>query len=317
MSLKVLEPGLCSLIVDDGRPRTRELGVPVGGPADRCAWQIGNALLGNPPNSAALEITLVGPVLVAAARVGCVLFGAPFTLSTGQQRLAVNRTFTLEDGEELHIGGAPQGARAYLCVVGGFQTPTVLGSRSGLAPIQRGDELPCRPSSAPRRYLTPDFCFPGLAALSPDLNSKLRVLRVITGPEANWFPFAIAELGSGSAWASFTVRPDSNRMGLRLAGHPLPVPDREMVSQPVAPGTIQVTLDGQMIVLGVDGQSIGGYPRFANVISVDLDLVGQLRPGDRVSLLGMTLDEAEGLASAKRTLVRAGLARLQTACGAF
>ena len=99
MSLRVLEPGLCSLVVDHGRPRTRSLGVPVGGAADRSAMAIGNAMLGNPPDAAALEIALVGPALSALRRAGAVVVGAPFQLSSGRQPLSTNKSFTLTADE--------------------------------------------------------------------------------------------------------------------------------------------------------------------------------------------------------------------------
>ena len=82
-------------------------------------------------------------------------------------------------------------------------------------------------------------------------------------------------------------------MGLRLTGEPLPPPGRELVSEPVCPGTVQVTRDGQCIILGVDGQTIGGYPKIAQVASYQLDVLGQLRPGNRITFAPMTLEEAE------------------------
>src|ERR1700722_10178382 len=153
MSLRVVEPGLCSLIVDNGRPRTRSLGVPSGGPADYSSFALGNAILGNPANAAALEIALVGPTLQAITRTGAVVFGSPVALSSGHQRLTCNQSFTLEPGEELHIAGIRDGARAYLCVIGGFQTPVILGCRCSLAPVRRDDMLPCAESSMRARAI--------------------------------------------------------------------------------------------------------------------------------------------------------------------
>jgi biotin-dependent carboxylase-like uncharacterized protein len=309
MSLRLLEPGLCSLVVDAGRPRTRSLGVPVGGAADVSALALGNAMLGNPADAAALEITLVGPVLQAAARVGAVVCGAPFPLGSGRQRLVCNQSFTLEAGEELHLGATRHGARAYLCVVGGLQGPVVLHSRSSLAPLQRNQEIPCGESSIKRRALRECFPWPLVPALGDALHGKERTLRILPGPEADWFPDGTGALRG----ARFMVRPESNRMGLRLAGPALAVPAREMVSQPVAPGAIQVTRDGQPILLGVDGQTIGGYPRIGHVISADLDLLGQLRPGDSVRFQPVALPEAERLGREKRELLRRWCLRLRAA----
>src|SRR2546430_6494102 len=104
MSLRVLEPGLQTLVVDFGRPHCRSLGVPVGGAADRTSLAIGNALVGNPPNTAALEITLAGPTLEAGCDLACVVRGAPFELISNRQPLTVGKTFTLRAGEQLRIG---------------------------------------------------------------------------------------------------------------------------------------------------------------------------------------------------------------------
>src|SRR5580693_8677855 len=99
MSLHVVEAGLQTLMVDFGRPRTRSLGVPVGGAADRWSLALGNALVGNPPDASALEMTLVGPTLRADASVAAIVFGAPFNLTSNRRPLAINATFTLEPGE--------------------------------------------------------------------------------------------------------------------------------------------------------------------------------------------------------------------------
>ena len=136
--LEVLHPGLCTLIVDQGRPHSRSLGVPLGGAADRSALAIGNALVGNEPNAAALEIALAGPTFVANAQLACVLMRALFDIFSDRQPLVVGKTFTFEAGEVLRIGGTGA-ARACFCVRGGLQTPIILNSRSSLEPLRRGE----------------------------------------------------------------------------------------------------------------------------------------------------------------------------------
>lgn len=298
MAFRVLAPGLQSLLVDRGRPRTRSLGVPVGGAADRASLALGNALVGNPPDVAALEITLTGPTLRAETQVGGIVYGAPFALTCGTRQLRPGATFTLEAGDVLRIGGAPTGARAYLCVPGGFDGPVILGSRSALGPLQAGDELACSPSRLPVRFL----------AEAPFAESGNPV-RAMPGAQAEWF-------NAAEFYAQeFTVTPASNRMGLRLEGNPLRLPARELVSEPVCPGAVQVTRDGQCIVLGVDGQTIGGYPKVAQVISADLDALGQLRPGQRVRFVAVSLAEAEGAYRKREEELRRWLRRLAVAVG--
>jgi antagonist of KipI len=295
--LHVLSAGLATRVVDQGRPRYRSLGVPVGEAADRAALALGNALVGNPPDAAALEITLAGPTLRADSELACVVYGAPFDLSADGHALTAGKTFTLRPGAELHIGGTARGVRAYFCVRGGLLVPVVLGSRSGLDPLRAGAELPCPTGTIHPRSFQHDFAW----------NAEPNVLRVLDGAQADWFdanPFYRSE---------FTVSPASNRMGLRLRAQPLTVPDRELLSEPVCPGTVQVTRDGQCIVLGPDGQTIGGYPKIAQVISADLDKLGQLRPGDVLRFRRVDQEGAERLYREKQAELREWLTRLRSA----
>jgi biotin-dependent carboxylase-like uncharacterized protein len=295
MSLYVLDPGLASRVVDLGRPASRALGVAVGGAADRAALVLGNALAGNPEGAPALEVCLKGPVLRAEARMGCVLFGAPFTVASARQSLKAGTTFTLEAGEEIHIGGTRQGMRAYLCVRGALMVPAILGSFSGLEVVKAGDRLPCAAASLRRRFFPP--------VVLEEWNKDCFRLRVVAGLQADWFD------ASSFYDQEFSVTPALDRMGIRLEGRPLHVPERELVSEPVCPGAVQVTRNGQCIVLGVDGQTIGGYPKIAQVIQADLDRLGQLRPGDKVRFRQVELGLAVELFRARRAFIHEWSAR--------
>lgn len=283
--------------MDYGRPRSRSLGVPVGGAADRFALAVGNALVGNPPDAAALEISINGPTLTSDSELACVLYGAPFEMVLGGAVWETGKTFTLHPGEELRIGGTPRGLRAYLCVRGGLQTPIILGSRSSLEPLRAGAALPCRSDVIHVRRFEHEFAW----------NAEPRLLRAVDGPQVDWF--RIEEFYP----QAFTVTPASNRMGLRLRGQALTLPERELVSEPVCPGSVQVTRDGQCIVLGVDGQTIGGYPKVAQVVSADLDKLAQLRPGEQVRFQHVSLETAEALYRAKQAELREWVTRLRTA----
>jgi biotin-dependent carboxylase-like uncharacterized protein len=305
-TLKLLTPGLYTLVVDFGRPATRSLGVTVGGAADRFSLAIGNGLVGNSPNTAALEIAFAGPTLQATRPLACVLFGAPFDIATDRRPLTTGMTFTLFPNETLHIGGATHGSRAYLCIAGGIQTTPILGSHSSLEPLRAGAELSCRTGVIGGRSVRPSADADPLSAYLAGVAQPPLSLRALAGPQLDWF--SAADFFDGPR---FTVMPASDRMGLRLLGEPLRMPARELVSEPVCPGAVQVTRDGQCIILGVDGQTIGGYPKVAQVIAADLDLVGQLRPGDRVKFERMEIGEAEELYRRKRAVVREWLVRLR------
>jgi 5-oxoprolinase (ATP-hydrolysing) subunit C len=297
MSLRVLEPGLHTLLVDFGRSRSRSLGVPIGGAADRFALAIGNALVGNQADACALEISLMGPMLRAECDLACVVYGAPFDFKSDRQELRPSTTFTLHAGEEIKIGGTAKEMRSYFCVAGGLQSRLVLGSRSGLHPLKAGVELGCVSGTIRQRFIANKF----------EWNREPHLLRVTDGPQAAWFH--PDELFS----QEFVVLPASNRMGLRLSSEPLTRPERELTSEAVCPGSVQVTRDGQCIVIGVDGQTIGGYPKIAQVISVDLDKLGQLRPDDRIRFAPVTLPEAERLYRWKKNELNEWLTRLRTA----
>lgn len=300
MSLRVIQPGFCSWLVDLGRPASRSLGVPVGGAADRWSLILGNAMVGNPPNTLALEITLAGPTLRAEKPVAAVLVGAPFDIEGDIPNPRVGPTFNLQAGDVLHIRGTGRGVRAYLCVPGGFEAPSSLGSRSAWEPIQANALLPCRESVLPVRH----FAEPIDSSL-PSENPQ--PLRFLPAAQSSWFNMDQFQT------QPFTVTTDSNRMGLRLRSTPLARPDREIISEPVCPGTVQVTNDGQCIILGVDGQTIGGYPKIAHVIRADWDLLGQLRPNDTIQFVQVSWEAAEMARRIQLNRLQTWLTRLSVA----
>ncbi len=294
MSLTVLDPGPYSLLVDFGRPHHRSLGVPIGGAADRAALAQGNALVGNEPDAVALEFALAGPKLQANADHGCVIFGAPFKAWIDDVPIHAETTFNLKAGSVLRIGDSAIGMRGYLCVAGAFLAAPVLGSRTSFDALKRQDVLTCQSGQVTARSLGNP-----VTSYSPNM-----CLRCLAGPQAEWFE---ADQFFGP---SFQVSPLSNRMGQRLSGKSLMLPNRELVSEPVCPGTVQVVNDGQCIILGVDGQTIGGYPKIAQVIAADIDRIGQLRPGQEVRFTEVTLEEAEAAFHDRNLKLRHNLMRL-------
>jgi biotin-dependent carboxylase-like uncharacterized protein len=323
--LEVVDPGLLLSIQDGGRPGLAAEGVTRGGAADAWSLAVANSLLGNPPDAAALEATLLGPTVRALVAVTVAVAGSMTgRLSSTGERVAAGMSATLAAGDVLTMESAGTGARGYLALPGGIDVPIVLGSRAtalgagfgGLdgRAIRAGDRVAAR--GAPgvveaRTLVVPRAHWPGEAA--PDRVSRNAPLRLLPGPHADALgPEALAALVAG-AW---TVASASDRVGLRLDGTPLPIaPNAELPSHGVLAGTVQVPPDGRPIVLLADHQPTGGYPVIAVVVTADLPRLGQLAPGAAVAFRLVTPAVArESLLRADAAFARA-LAVLREAAG--
>jgi antagonist of KipI len=304
MEINVIRAGPMTTVQDGGRPGHRAEGLPAGGAADLFALRLANLLVGNPEDAAVLECTLAGPVLEFSEDTTIAIGGAGFAGVPSWQPVVVRA------GGRLALGPCHHGCRGYVAIAGGVEVPVVLGSRStflrahlggheGRA-LRDGDTLQAGawvlPHEAKHWRVDPHVLPP---------YSHAPTLRVLRG--AQWDDFDANCLA-----AEFGVTPVSDRMGIRLSGPRLiRRRGRELLSAAVAPGTVQVPPDGQPILLLADAQTIGGYPRLAHVIGVDLPLAAQLRPGDKVHFAEVTLDEAHRLwRQQERTLaiLRQGLA---------
>ena len=306
--LVVIRPGLFTTVQDQGRTGWRAVGMPPGGVFDRASADLANALVGNPPDAAVLELTLNGGTYEARATLALAAWrGAPSrrrsTSGDGRETpLAVPVCFTIEPGDRLILGTPARGARAYLAVRGGWQTPVYLTSRSSETPIKLGDLLPCHPGWTAVRRPGPE--------LDPFATAEVRPLRVIDGPDAD-----LMRPGWLEGDRVYRVGPQSNRMGLRLEGPAWDVDaGANRVSAPVAPGAVQVA-GGQFIVLGVACGTMGGYPHVAHVISADLDRLGQARPGDGVRFERVRLEDARRLDRDDRRRRAGRRAWIASACG--
>lgn len=308
-ALQVIKPGLLTTVQDLGRYGHQAFGVPVAGPMDTFSHRLANQLAGNDADAATLEITLIGPELVVGANTTMALAGAQFEVTCDDRQIGVDTSFSVSRGQRLRFGRILQGARAYLAVAGGIQTPPVLGSRAthlvnrmggfeGRA-LVAGDRVPILDDEPPR---------PARKASGLTLPSKGRaLLRIMAGPQADWFQ---ADALKTMAGVSFRVSPQSNRMGYRLQGPPLVrTYDGELISEPLGIGAIQVPSAGEPILLMADRQTAGGYPKIGYVISADLPIAGQLAPGDFIEFHLCSAHEAvTALIARERQLLRfAGL----------
>ncbi len=293
--IRVVAPGLLTTVQDLGRPGFGVLGVSAGGAADAHALRLGNLLLGNGEGAAALEATLLGPTLAFDEEAVVLLAGARFDATLDGRPVPPWTALDVAAGGTLFVGPSRDGARVLVCVRGGVDVPLVLESAStdlagrfgGHAgrPLARGDLLPVGRSNGPLRGGRVD---PEEAAWT----GGRRVLRATPGPQEGWFGEGARE---GFWRGAFRVSESSDRRGLRLCGRAVPPPDRQLLTEGVTVGAVQVPADGQPIVLFVDQQTTGGYPKIANVVSADLSAVAQRRPRDEVSFARVSFGEARAL----------------------
>ena len=275
---RILSAGMLTTVQDLGRFGWAHHGVSASGAADPLALRAGNLLVGNAENAAALEMTLVGAEIAFEQDAIIALTGSDFGAG-----LPLWRPIEINAGQTLRCSASRAGARVYVCVRGGIAAPKSMGSASvhvmtgvGGRPLRKGDVLAVG-NEAVRR--------PRPAANFPQRWQPRTSLRATPGPQAGWFA---GELFS----AAYCVAEESNRMGLRLRGPSIPSPAGQMITEGVALGAVQVPPDGQPIVLFVEHQTTGGYPKPANVISADFWKLGQLRPRDTVQFESVTIEQA-------------------------
>jgi biotin-dependent carboxylase-like uncharacterized protein len=296
-AVEVEAPGLLSMVQDLGRLGVARLGVPRAGAADLWALRAANRLVGNPEGAAALEVTALGPRLAFRCPVHVAVVGGAEVRVDGHP-VESDTVVPVAAGQELSVGKTLDDLRCYIAVAGGLDIAPVLGSRSsdvltGLGPgaLRAGDVLGLGPPTRPRGRLERDTATPGA-----------RLVRVVPGPD---------ELGTDAAdrlvAGVWEVGPASDRMGVRLVGDlPLPTTTPGIASRGTVTGAVQVPPDGAPVALLCDHATVGGYPVVATVISADLGLLGQLRPGDPVRFEPVDATQAEAARNrAERALDRA------------
>lgn len=280
MSASVLRGGTSSTLQDRGRTGLRHLGIGCGGALDAYAFAVANLLVGNRPDATVLEVTLQGPRLRFERAARIALCGAPFDAQVDGVALPVWCSARVPAGAVLDIGPCRVGMRGCLAVAGGFSVEQRLGSAStdlragfgGIAgrTLRAGDTLHWAGHDEDVAAFERDA---GWIDWTPDhVFADETVVHLLPGRDA---------LADGALFESrWRVAGASNRQGLRLEGPELVLADpHESISEPVAPGTVQLPPDGRPIVLLADAQTVGGYPRIGHVCSADLPRLAQARPG--------------------------------------
>jgi len=291
MTMRVQKPGLQTTI--QSRPRTglRHLGVPASGPADPLSMALANRLVGNASLESALETTLTGVTLAFAAEATIAISGATAKCSLNGEAVQQHKTISVVPGDVVSVGAAEHGVRSYVAFAGGLLADEVLGSPStyltagfggheGRA-LEKGDELQLADTAAnaPSLQTPADYRLPMLGAWTIRAGASCETMNLKESQR-------LFE-------RKFTVASRSDRMGILLEGERFAIDsDRQMPSAPLFPGTIQCPHDGSLYVMSVDSGTTGGYPRVAKVTRMDLHLLGQIRPGNSLTLIERHDDDA-------------------------
>jgi antagonist of KipI len=294
VSVQVVRPGASTTVQDLGRPGWGASGVPPSGAMDALSFRAANLLAGNDEDAAALEITLGGLEVVFSAEHRCALAGAPVEARIDGELVRAGRSFVIPTGAALSIGATRSGVRCYLAVAGGIDVPVALGSRSTFVAagfggldgraLKTGDVLSVGPPSGSpheQRALT--------AGALPE-TARETILRVVRGPQED----AFTGEGIDTFYSNpYRVSPRSDRAGVRLEGAPIAIAgEADLDPEGVVTGSVQVPADGMPIILGPDRPATGGYVKVATVITADLPVLAQARPGDTLRFVRIDVEDA-------------------------
>ena len=309
MAIEMIKTGMLATIQDRGRFGYQKYGVNVNGAMDEGSARVANLLVGNPEDAAVLELTMSGAALRFTEDHLIAICGANMSPMMDQASLPMWQPIIVKKGSILTFASYVSGCRVYVAMAGGIRVPLVLGSSStnmrgqlggfNGRSLHSGDMLEVghvdEASRSARLWKKLQ------QSIGPAFNAKLFAMapeeqvtiRFIPGPE-----YELLTADSKQKWLNGTWRIDaqSDRMGYRLHGEMLELEgSKEMISEGTVHGLIQLPANGQPIVLLSDRQTTGGYPRIAFVAAVDIPMFGQLKPGDAIRFVPVTIDEAEHL----------------------
>lgn len=292
MSLRFIKSGMQTSIQDAGRSGFMHQGISRSGAMDPLSLQLANWLVSNPLDQAAIEVTLIGPTIEFSHSLSIAIVGADFDLTLNGEPVFNNETIDVKAGDVLAFKRLRQGARAYLAICGKLDVDSCFASQSTHLTAKFGgykgrqfdanDVLEVRSGQETEKRALP-------VEYRPTFTGNY-LLRCCQGIEADSFDQESLDSFYNSP---YKVSVDSNRMGLRLEGKPVSFnTSADIISSGLTQGSIQVPPSGLPIISSVDGQTIGGYPRIANVIRSDLNILGQLKAGDKIGCLSVSRDKA-------------------------
>jgi antagonist of KipI len=328
--LIIEKPGLQTSVQDLGRPGFQQYGVVAGGVMDPYSHRVANLLVGNSEHCATIEAALAGPSIRFETDSLIALAGGDLSPGIDGVQIPMWRPVAVRAGAVLAFGKPVSGCRVYLAVAGGIDVPEVMGSRSTYTKariggfdgrcLEKGDRLPVGNPSVPskqwaatalsgageRKFCPADWTIKD--SLIPAYGNEAEI-RMMKGPQHHWFD---EESRSAFFGGNFTVSSESDRMGYRLKGETLRLSEpRELLSEGVVAGSVQVPSGGSPILLMSDRQTTGGYPKIGQAATVDLPLIAQLQPGAKLRFKEVSVEESQQLIMAQKR----HLAELKSAIG--
>lgn len=297
MSILIKHGGFLTTVQDAGRFGKQQFGVPVSGAVDQRSLQLANILVDNPVGEAALEVTIMGPVIEFGQNNIIAITGGNLSPLINNAPAPMYRAILVKQGDVLSFSTLKTGCRAYVAFAGGLDIAPFMGSKSTYlrgkfggfngGKLQDNDVI---------RFVAPKTSLPNLQerAIQPeDFSSGEITLRVVRGPQDDYFTEKGLDTFSSSA---YTITNESDRMGSRLEGEKIEhVKDGNIISDGIAFGSIQIPSSGMPIIMLADRQCTGGYTKIATVISMDLPLMAQAKPGMKVRFKEVNIDEAQDL----------------------
>jgi biotin-dependent carboxylase-like uncharacterized protein len=293
--IKIINPGLLSSIQDSGRYGYQQYGMPVAGAMDTDALQFANWCVGNQADEACIESTILGASIEFLFDTCIALCGAKVQPKINGEVVEMNQSLQIEASDILEMGNVQAGCRIYLAIAGGFNIPDLMNSKStylrgkfggfkGRA-LAVGDEIEVNPVKRKIQRNLPQELITEYALQTQ--------IRVTAGAEIKRF----TQEGIKSFLCStYTVSTQSDRMGYRLSGSKIEHAEgADIISSGIGTGAIQVPGHGEPIIMMADHQTVGGYTKIANVITADLPLLGQMKPGDQLTFKEVSLETAQKL----------------------
>lgn len=294
MSIRIISPGVLTTIQDYGRTGYGEIGISPSGAVDARAMEAANILVGNEMGGAVLECTLFGPTILFTRNNVIAITGADMKPKVEDREIPMNAAVSVNAGENLVLGLAAKGCRSYIAFAGGLEVEECFGSKS--------TNLKCAFGGFKGRPLRTDdeiiFTKPADSLLviekriyqQPDIDGMPRTVRVVLGPQEDYFT---REGISTFLTDSYKLTNDSNRMACKLTGPIInSIQTTDIISDGISLGSIQVSSNGQPMVMLSDRQTTGGYAKIGTVISSDIPLIAQCKPGDEIRFQSVTLSEA-------------------------